>query len=450
MKHAVHPDGLPMPQRVLAMLAIALGTLIAVLDSTIANVALPTIAARFHAAPAAAVWVVNAYQLAVVVSLLSLASLGERVGYRRVYIAGLALFTAGSLACALAPTLPMLVIARAVQGFGGAGVMGVNGALVRYTYPQRLMGSGVGLNALVVSVAGALGPSIAAAILAVAPWQYLFAVNVPIGVANILLATRALPYSDRSARRFGWASAVLNGLMFGFFFIGADLFSRGHLAIPAAAMVALAVLAGAVLLRREAGLASPLIPVDLLRIRTFALSTAASVCAFTAYMLAFLALPFYFITTLHRNQVQTGLLMTPWPVAVGLAAPIAGRLSDQINPSLLGSAGLATLAAGLIALATMRLHAGVGDIVWRMALCGLGFGFFQAPNNRILLTSAPRQRAGAAGGVLATARLTGTTAGATLAVCVFRTASGGAETIDLLLAAGFAVAAAAISVLRLA
>jgi DHA2 family multidrug resistance protein-like MFS transporter len=439
-----------MPQRAWAMLAIALGIGISVLDATIANVALPTIAAKFHAAPASAVWVVSAYQLAMVVSLLSLASLGERVGYRRVYIAGLALFTAGSLACALAQTLPMLVFSRALQGLGGAGVMGVNGALVRYTYPQRLMGSGVGLNALMVSIAAALGPSIAAAILAVAPWQCLFAVNVPIGIANIVLATHALPYSDRSARRFGWASAALNALMFGGVFIGADFLTRGHLAVPAAAAVALAVLAGFVLVRREARTASPLIPVDLLRIRTFALSTAASVCAFTAYMLAFLALPFYFITILHRNQVQTGLLMTPWPVAVGFAAPIAGRLSDRIRPSLLGSAGLATLAAGLTALATMRLHAGTGDIVWRMALCGLGFGFFQAPNNRILLTSAPRQRAGAAGGVLATARLAGTTAGATLAVCVFRTASGGAETIDLLLAAVFAVVAAAISVFRLA
>jgi len=439
-----------MPQRAWAMLAIAIGITVAVLDSSVANVALPTIAQRFHATPAAAVWVVNAYQLAVVAALLSCASLGERIGYRRVYLVGLVVFTAGSLACALSHSLGALVIARAAQGFGGAGILSVNGALVRYTYPQRLLGRGVGLNALVVSIAAAAAPSIAAAILAVASWQWLFAVNVPIGIANLLLAACALPYSDTSSRRFDWLSAGLNAAMFGGVFIGADLFTHGDAQdVPAALVTCLAAASGVALIRREANAASPLIPIDLLRIPSFALSTVASVCAFTAYMLAFLALPFYFFTTLHRGQVQTGLLMTPWPVAVGLAAPLAGRLSDRIQPSVLGSFGLAVLATGLALLATMDLHASTPAIVWRMAVCGFGFGFFQAPNNRILLSAAPRQRAGAAGGMLATARLTGMTSGATIAVLVFRLAHGGAETIDLFLAAGFAVAAATVSLFRL-
>jgi len=439
-----------MPQRAWAMLAVALGIGISVLDASVANIALPAIAGQFHANPAAAVWVVNAYQLAVVVALLPLASLGERVGYRRVYLVGLGVFTAGSLACALSHSLAALVVGRAVQGFGGAGVMSVNGALVRYTYPQSQLGRGVGLNALVVSISAALGPSIASAILAVSSWQWLFAINVPICAVNILLGARALPFSDRSLRRFGWASAGLNAIMFGGIFIGADLFTHGKGAGAAAACITLlALLAGFILVRREMGTASPLIPVDLLRIPTFALSTAASVCAFTAYMLAFLTLPFYLITTLHRSQVETGLLMTPWPMALGLAAPLAGRLSDSVRPSVLGSAGLAVLALGLAALASMGPEPGAPAIIWRMAICGFGFGFFQAPNNRILLTSAPRQRAGAAGGMLATARLTGMTAGATLVVLVFRLAPEGAETSDLLLAAGFAIAASAISVFRL-
>ncbi|HEX2941118.1 MAG TPA: MFS transporter [Rhodopila sp.] len=445
----MHPDGLPTPQRYLSMLAIALGITMSVLDSAVANVALPTIARELHTTPAASVWVVNAYQLAIVVTLLPFASLGERIGYRRVYQAGLAVFTLGSLGCALSHSLPALVAARVVQGLGATGIMSVNGALVRFTYPQSMLGRGVGLNALVVSIAAAAGPTIASGILAIGPWEWLFAVNVPIGIANFLLAARALPHSNLSGQRFDWTSALLNALMFGLVFIGADTVGHGGGAILAAAMIACALVVGTILIRRESKRTMPLIPVDLMRIPIFALLVATSICSFAAYTLAFLVMPFYFETALHRDQVQTGLLMTPWPVAVGLVAPLAGRLSDRIPAAILGTAGLAVLAAGLTLLTTLKLDANAIDISWRMALCGLGFGFFQSPNNRTLLSSAPRSRAGAAGGMLATARLTGQTTGATLAALVFGIAPRGAENTDLLIGAGLAAVAAIASVARL-
>ena len=446
----VYPDGLPTPQRYWSMLAIAIGITVSVLDSSVANIALPSIARQLHATPAESIWVINAYQLTVVVTLLPLASLGERVGYRRVYQVGLVVFTASSLACALSHSLPALVIARLAQGLGAAGIMSVNGALVRYTYPQASLGHGVGLNALVVSIAAALGPSVASAILAVGSWEWLFAVNVPIGIFNIVLASRALPHSDLSARRFDWLSAGLSALMFGLFFIGADRITRSRSdATIAAVALALAVAAGFVLVRRGAGSTQPLIPVDLMRIPVFALSVAASICSFAAYMLTFLALPFHLETALHRDQVQTGLLMTPWPVALGLVAPLAGRLSDRIPAAVLGGVGLALLAAGLALLAWLPAHPTDVEIVWRMALCGLGFGCFQSPNNRTLLSSAPRRRAGAAGGMLATARLVGLTGGATAAAMVFRLLPHDAETVDLLGGSALAVVAALFSLLRL-
>ena len=450
LKTIVHPDGLPTPLRYWSMLAIGLGITMAVLDSAVANIALPTIARQLDATPAEVVWVINAYQLALVVTLLPLASLGERVGYRRVYQAGLVVFTAGSLACALSHSLPLLVTSRIIQGLGASGIMSVNGALVRFTYPQASLGRGVGLNALVVSIAAAIGPTIASAILALGSWEWLFAVNVPIGLVNIVLATRVLPYSDLSERRFDWSSAALNALTFGFFFIGADSLTHGRGAgLVATFEIGAALAAGFLLMRRQVGATQPLIPVDLMKIPVFALSVATSICSFAAYMLAFLALPFYFETVLHRDQVETGLLMTPWPVALGLAAPLAGRLSDRLPAAILGSAGLAVLAVGLALLAIMPAEASTLDIVWRMALCGLGFGFFQAPNNRTMLSSAPRRRAGAAGGMLATARLIGLTAGATLAAMMFRIAPANAEMFDLVTAAAFALVAAAASVSRL-
>ena len=432
------------------MLAIAVGITMAVLDSSVANIALPEIARRLGVAPAESVWVINAYQLAIVALLLPLAALGERIGYRRVYIAGVAVFTVGSLACALSGSLEALVVSRVVQGFGAAGIMGVNGALVRFTYPHASLGRGVGLNALTVSVAAAIGPTVASGILAIGPWEWLFAVNVPIGIVNVVLAARALPHSDLSSRAPDWISALLNALMFGLFFIGVDTFTHGQgQGVVAIGEVALGVVAGVLLMRREAAEARPLIPIDLLRIPVFAWSTATSICSFAAYMLAFLALPFWFESVLHRDQVQTGLLMTPWPVAVGLVAPFAGRLADRIPAAILGSAGLLLLAIGLGLLSLLSADASALDIVWRTALCGLGFGFFQAPNNRTMLGSAPRDRAGAAGGMLATARLTGMTGGATIAALVFRTVSQDAEHVCLLIAVVLAVGGGLASLSRL-
>lgn len=449
MTDEIHPDGLPTPRRHYATLAIAIGIAMAVLDGTVVNVALPSIARELGASPSAAVWVINAYQLVIVALLLPLASMGERLGYRRVYQVGIALFTLGSLLCALSQSLPTLIAARVVQGIGGAALMSMNGALVRYTYPYAHLGRGIGLNGLVVSISAAVAPSLAAGILAVGPWPWLFAVNVPFGLLNLWLALRFLPNSERAARPFDWTSALLSAAMLGLVFIGADTLTRGGAALPAALGVALAVAAGFFLVRRARGVEAPLVPVDLFRIPIFALSVSASICAFAAFAITFVALPFYFQEVLGRDQVATGLLMTPWPVAIGLAAPLAGRLSDRIPAGTLGALGMVLLATGLALISRLSPATPTVAIVLTMALCGFGFGAFQAPNNRTMLAAAPRTRSGAAGGMLATARLLGMTVGATIVALVFHLAPEGAEPVSLGIATGLALAAALLSGLRL-
>jgi len=449
MTDVIHPDGLPTPRRYFAMLAIAIGIAMAVLDGTVVNVALPSIARELGATPSEAVWVINAYQLVIVALLLPLASMGERVGYRRIYQFGVALFTLGSLFCALSRSLELLIAARVLQGIGGAALMSMNGALVRYTYPDAHLGRGIGLNGLVVSISAAVAPSLAAGILAVGPWPWLFAVNVPFGVLNLWLALRFLPNSDRARRPFDWTSALLSAAMLGLLFIGVDTLTRGGPALPAVVGIAAAGVAGVVLVRRARGVTAPLIPVDLFRIPIFALSVSASICAFAAFAITFVALPFYFQQVLGRDQVETGLLMTPWPVAIGLAAPIAGRLSDRIPAGTLGAIGMGLVAAGLALLAGLSPETPTVAIVLMMALCGFGFGAFQAPNNRTMLSAAPRARSGAAGGMLATARLLGMTVGATIVAFVFHVAPAGAEPISLGIATALAVVAAVLSGLRL-
>lgn len=440
----IHADGLPTPRRYLAMLAIAIGITMAVLDGTVVNVALPSIARELGADPSAAVWIINGYQLAILATLLPLAALGERVGYRRVYQVGIVVFTLGSLLCALSPNLPTLVAARVFQGLGGAAIMSMNGALVRHTYPAGELGRGVGLNGLVVAVAAAVAPSLAAGILAFGSWPWLFAVNVPAGLLNAWLAWRYLPHAETAHRPVDVPGAVLCAGMFGLFFIGLDALARGIGPLPLAALVGAAV-CGLLLARRDHASAAPLIPLDLLRIPVFALSVSASICAFVAFIVAFVALPFHFQDALGLDQVTTGLLMTPWPVALGLSAPIAGHLSDRVAASTLGAAGMALVALGLALIAFLPADASAFDIGWRMALCGFGFGFFQAPNNRTMLASAPRARSGAAGGMLAMARLLGMTFGAALTALAFQFAPDRAETVSLGAAIAFALAAAVAS-----
>ncbi|QPF94592.1 MFS transporter [Bradyrhizobium commune] len=443
-----HADGLPQPQRNQAILTIALGITMAVVDSAIANVALPTIAADLNASPAFSIWIVNGYQLAITISLLPLASLGEIVGYRRVYLVGLALFTLASAFCALAHTLPLLTFARIIQGFGAAGIMSVNSALVRFTYPRSLLGRGIGINALVVAFSAAVGPTIAAGILAVGSWPWLFAINVPLGVATLALGWRSLPHTTPASHSFDWQSAGLSAITFG---VGIAAIDSGHgeATITCLVQFTIAIIAGALLVYRETHMTSPLLPVDLLRIPVFGLSIATSIASFCGQMLAFVAIPFYLQSRFGYSAVHMGLLITPWPIAVACAAPLAGRLVEHYPAGLLGGIGLTLFACGLGALAFLPAVPTPLDVVWRMALAGAGFGLFQTPNNRTMIAAAPRERSGGASGMLGTARLLGQTTGAALVALFLGRYPIDGTRIALLTGVGFALCGAMLSMLRL-
>lgn len=445
-------DGLPLTQRRWAILAQSLVVMMAVLDGSIANIALPSIASSLAVQPAESIWVVNSYQLAVTVSLIPFAALGDIYGYRRIYAWGIALFTLASLACAFSTTMPMLIAARVVQGFGASGLMSVNPALMRFIFPRAQLGRGVGLTGLMVSVSGAAGPSMAAAILAVSTWPSLFLINVPIGLLALCL-TRTLPLTPLARHRFDWGSAVLNAGMFGLGIAGVSGIAHGQSHAMVAVELVGAVVVGVVFVRRQSGLSAPMLPVELFAIPAFALSVATSVCSFTASTMALVSLPFL-LEAHGASTIDTGLLITPWPVMAGVVAPIAGRLSDRISAGKLGGAGLFLLAFGLASLAALPAHPPWWNLAWRMAVCGGGFALFQAPNNRLLMASTPRERSGAGSGVLSTARLLGQTLGAALVAVMFGLSMtfGGVATganWAIGLASCLAFAAMAISLLRL-
>jgi DHA2 family multidrug resistance protein-like MFS transporter len=456
-------DGLAQPERGWAMLVIILGLIVAVLDGTIVNLALPGIARELQASASQSIWVVNAYQIATLVMLLPLASLGDLVGYRRVYLVGMAVFTLSSLAATFANSLGTLIAARAFQGLGAAGIMSVNAALVRLTYPSSQLGKGMAINSLVVATSSVAGPSVAAAILSVASWPWLFAINVPLGIITFALGMRALPFNrvaPAAGLRFSPVDVTLNILMFSLVFLGVDRLGvregpvqgAGGSQASAWGILLAGVAVGVVYLLRQRKQAVPLFPIDLLRIPVFALSMSTSVAAFCAQMLAYIALPFLLLEVYGRSHIEAGLLITAWPLAIVVMAPIAGRLIGRYPDGLLGGIGLGLLAAGLALLAALPADPGNADIAWRMALCGLGFGLFQSPNNHTIVTSPPAHRSGAASGMLGTARLTGQTLGAVVLAGVFSFWSphgGHGPVVALVLAASCAAVAAVFSTLRL-
>jgi MFS transporter, DHA2 family, multidrug resistance protein len=460
-------DGLPLPRRALAALAVIATVVLVVLDGAIANVALPAIAGALAAPPAATVWVVTGYQVALVMALLPCAALGEGTGYRGVFAAGVVVFVAASAGCALAPSLPLLVACRFVQGLGGAAVMGLGVAMLRFIYPQRLLGAAIGWNALAIALAGAAGPAIGAAILAVAGWPFLFAVNIPVGLV-VLLAARALPRPPASGRRPDPASTALNAAGFAACVVGVDQLvphaapphsapphsARPHLALPHLEL-GLALLAGgalclALLVRRDWRREAPLVPLDLLRARPFRLAVLASVCCFTGQMAGMVALPFLLQHGLGQDAMRTGLLMTPWPLTVAVAAPLSGRLADRFGTAWLCAGGGGCLAAGLALAALWPLHGEALLLVPFTMLAGLGFGLFQTPNNRTMLLAAPKARSGAAGGMQGTARLLGQTLGSVAMMVLFGLApEGTAPRAGLALAAIAALLAALVSARRI-
>ena len=338
-----------------------------------------------------------------------------------------------------------------MQGFGAAAITSVNTSLIRFIYPKARLGRGMGVNATVVATSSVAGPTLAAGILSAADWPWLFAVNVPIGLAALALSRRFLPENPVRVRehRFDWRDAVMNALTFGLMMASVEGFSHGLDPRVLSLGVAALIVVGFFFIRGQLREPYPILPFDLLRIPIFSVSVATSVCSFLGQMLAMVALPFYLQQACGYNDVETGLLLTAWPAVIMVVAPVAGLLIERIHAGLLGGTGLTMMAAGLFLLAFLPEHPTDFDIIWRLVLCGAGFGLFQSPNNSILIASAPPERSGSASGMLATARLAGQTTGAALMALLFHVVPENSTHTALLLAGGFAVAGAAVSLARI-
>ncbi|SDM11506.1 MFS transporter, DHA2 family, multidrug resistance protein [Franzmannia pantelleriensis] len=441
-------DGLPGRERRIAVLVVVVGTLMAVIDTTMINIALPSIARDLEISAARAVWVVSLFQIVCAATLLLFASLSELVSRRRLYIAGLVVFTLASLGAALANGLEMLLMCRALQGLGAAATLSIGPSIYRLIFPTRLLGAAMGLSALVVAAGYASGPTLGGVILSFADWPWLFALNVPVGLLALALAVRALPAEPRRRGGFDITGALLSAAMLACFFLAMD--GAGHQAPwwEVLGLMLASLVAGWLFLRRQRRASHPLLPLSLFDEPRFSLAIVVSGLAFVGQGLAFVALSFLYQQEMGFSPLQTAWLFTPWPLTIMFAAPLAGRLADRFNPALLSTLGLVLLLSGLVALALVPDGAGIVNILWRTALCGLGFGFFQAPNNREMMSSVPKARSNNASGMMSTTRTIGQSLGVAL-VGVFLALGAGSVQASLWLGCGACALAVAVSLRRI-
>src|SRR5690606_2545096 len=229
-----------------------------------------------------------------------------------------------------------LIAARMFQGIGAAAILSMNAALVRATYPPSMLGKGIGYNAVVLSVSAAAGPSLAALILHVTTWPWPFLINIPLGLAALLVGARALPRSSGHGGRPNYLSALLSAVTLSSLIFGFETLAREQSNSTGLALLVVALCTGTLLVRREWTRPAPLLPLDLLRRPIFSLSIATSITCFAGQMAALVTLPFMLQEVLDRSVAATGLLMTAWPLAVGVAAPLSGRLADRYAAGLLG------------------------------------------------------------------------------------------------------------------
>jgi DHA2 family multidrug resistance protein-like MFS transporter len=437
----------------LAVIAVLAAIMMGVLDGTVMNVALPTLSKEFNVTPSDIIWVVNAYQLVVTMMLLGFAAIGDVFGYKKVFLCGVSIFVTASALCAMSKSFEMMVASRILQGIGGACTMSINTALLRIIFPPARLGRVMAANAVIVAVTAASGPALGGAILSIGHWSWIFLMNIPLGLAALIIGWKLLPHNppQKTKQKLDGQSVVMNAVFFGLLIYTIEGMAHDGFSTLLLLQAVVTVIVGVLYIRRQLQIPMPILPVDLFRIPIFSLSIGCSIACFTAQMLALVSLPFFMQHSLGMGVAATGLLMTPWPLATTLTAPIAGRMIERVHPGILGAVGMGIFAIGLCLLATLGNDTELWNLAWRMAVCGIGIGLFQTPNNVTITTSAPIQRSGGASGMLGTARVLGQTLGTAIVAILFHYMGqeSGGEVVCLWTALGLALISGGLSCCRI-
>ena len=444
------------------LLSLSLSMLLSSLGTSITNVALPTLAQVFHVSFQAVQWVVLAYLLAITALIVGAGRLGDIIGRRRLLLAGIALFTVASVLCGAAPTLWLLIAARAVQGLGAAIMMALTMALVGEAVPKEKTGSAMGLLGTMSAVGTALGPTLGGVLISSCGWQAIFLVNVPLGIATFLLALRYLPM-DRSGPKTAWASfdalgSLLLALTLAAYALAMTV-GRGSFGSFNVALLLAAVGGMALFVFVEGRVSLPLIRWAMFSNQVLSAGFAMSALVTTVVMATLVVGPFYLSGALHLAAARVGLVMSTGPLVAALTGVPAGRLTDRFGAQPMSIGGLSAMVIGAAILALLPTAFGVLGYTLPLVVITAGYALFQAANNTAVMTGIRPDQRGVISGLLGLSRNLGLITGASVMGAVFAFGSAAADVataspqavatgmrITFAVAAGLIVVALAIAV----
>jgi EmrB/QacA subfamily drug resistance transporter len=403
------------------MLGIGLGVLMSTLDTSVVNVALPTLVQELHTTLATVQWVVLSYLLVIAALMLSVARLGDMLGKKRLYNLGLVLFTIGSLLSGLSPSVGWLIGFRALQGTGAVMMTALGTAIITEVFPAEERGRALGINGAIVSVGIAAGPVLGGLLIGTVGWRSIFLINVPIGVLAAIIVYRVIPplARDETTSRFDGIGAIILLVTLGAYALGMTLgqelgFRDGWvIGLLVGSAVSLAIF-----LIVESRVSDPMIELSLFKNVLFGVNLLMGFLVFIMIGGTFIV-PFYLELVKGFPPAQVGLLMVVFPAMMGIAAPLSGSLSDRFGSRLISLIGLAIIAASCFLFGSLRADTSIWGFTVRFGLLGAGVGVFNSPNNSAIMGSVPRRRLGIASGLLALTRVLGQTSGLPLVGAVF-------------------------------
>jgi EmrB/QacA subfamily drug resistance transporter len=415
------------------------------LDASIVATALPFIRINLHASIASVEWVVLVYVLVLAGSVAAVGKIADRVGRKLLYTYGFGIFVIGSAACALAPSLGLLVTARLVQAVGAVMLQANSYALIRDVLPPSRLGTGLGVQGAAQAVGLSVGPALGGILIALAGWRLIFLVNIPVGLIGLALGWFLLPRSthhDSESRIDPSGTVLLAAIPAALLAALSFAAQAGTPAWTEPGLIGLTVLLVIGAIARQRRAPGSVLDAALIRVAAFDAGIIAALLSYVILFGCLVAVPFHLVKELHVHALQAGLELSALPVALAIVAPLGGALRDRIGPRVPTGVGMALTAAGMGLLAASATSAVL--IAVALAVTGAGMGLFVAANNAATMFAAPVQRAGAAGGLLNMARGLGTAIGVALTSLVF--ASGRGITSVALLLLAIAVLTGAISV----